>query len=156
MELAMTEIIRHITQKDRAHARQLNNIWRMKKEPLGLTQVKAAKVLGIGQSAVSQYLTGRIALNTDMILAFAKILRCSPIEISPDLVEYLLEMESEMVWIKTEDKTPRSGQHVMFPFDKHVESGTYTRKDGFKTRTGRLVSDIVYWFPTPKIPRTPK
>ena len=148
----MTEIIRHITQKDRANARRLNTIWREKKDGLGLTQVKTAKTLGIGQSAVSQYLTGRIALNTDMILAFAKLLRCSPVEISPDLVEHLLEVESEMVWIKTEDKKPRSGQKVMFPLGRQVESGSYTRKEGFMTRTGRSVNGVVHWFPTPRVP----
>ncbi len=148
----MTEIIRHITKKDEDNARRLNAIWRDKKDDLGLTQVKAAKALGIGQSAVSQFLTCRMALNTDMILAFAKLLRCSPVQISPDLVEDLLEMESEMAWVKLEDKKPRSGQKVLFSTGKIVEVGSYTRKDGFTTNTRRKVKEVVHWLPAPRVP----
>lgn len=80
-----SEIQRHITQKDRENARRLNRIWHAKIDDLSLTQELAAQALGIGQSAVSQYLNCRIALNLETIIAFAALLGCDPQDIDPDL-----------------------------------------------------------------------
>ncbi|MFY3139302.1 helix-turn-helix domain-containing protein [Achromobacter xylosoxidans] len=51
------------------------------------TQAYAAKYMGITQSAVSQYLLGKIALNLDTLLKFANLFGCRPEEISPALAE---------------------------------------------------------------------
>jgi len=39
-----------------------------------------------GQGVVTQYLNGSIALNTDAILRFSRVLGCSPADINPDLL----------------------------------------------------------------------
>jgi hypothetical protein len=45
-----------ITLEDRQNAQRLRKIWDKNKTELGLTQVKAAKILGITQPALNQYL----------------------------------------------------------------------------------------------------
>ena len=50
-----------------------------------LTQRRAAIDLKISQSAICQYLTGKIPLNIPIIIKFAKLFNVSPIEIDPDL-----------------------------------------------------------------------
>ena len=50
-----------------------------------LTQRRAAIDLKISQSAICQYLTGKIPLNIPIIIKFAKLFNISPIEIDPDL-----------------------------------------------------------------------
>lgn len=65
---------------------RLRKIWDRKKVELRLTQEKAADALGFStQATVSQYLRGKIPLNTDTILKFAALLQVKPEEISPSL-----------------------------------------------------------------------
>lgn len=79
-------VTRIITKRDEENARRLNAIWEAKKKNLGLTQTKAAAQLGFRhQSTVSQYLNCVIALNTDVVLKFAKLLEVDPARIDPEI-----------------------------------------------------------------------
>lgn len=77
--------MRNITAEDRENARRLKNIWERKKRDLNLTQVKAAKQLGMSQGSLAQYLNCHIALNYKAVIDFAKLLRVEPWEIDPSL-----------------------------------------------------------------------
>jgi len=50
-----------------------------------LTQRKAALNLNMSQSAVCQYLNGKIPLNLPVVIKFAKLFNVSPPEIDNDL-----------------------------------------------------------------------
>ena len=50
-----------------------------------LTQRMAAEEMGISQSAISQYMTGSIPLNLDIIIKFARLFKVSPPKIDNDL-----------------------------------------------------------------------
>ena len=76
---------RTITAADKDAARRLLAIWESKKQELKLTQVTVADEIGTSQSAISQYLNGTIALNTDAVIVFAKLLQCEPKDICPVL-----------------------------------------------------------------------
>jgi SOS-response transcriptional repressor LexA len=76
---------RIITDADKDAAKRLRAIWESKKQELKLTQVTVADEIGTSQSAISQYLNGTIALNTDAVLVFAKLLQCEPKDIRPVL-----------------------------------------------------------------------
>lgn len=77
---------RKISDSDKSAAQNLRRIWEAKRESLGLTQEKAAESLGFAtQGAVSQYLNGRTALNTDTTLKFASLLQVDPEDIKPEL-----------------------------------------------------------------------
>lgn len=77
---------RTITERDLANAARLKNIWLAYKDATKSTQTDLAEILGFaGQGVVTQYLNGSIALNTDAILRFARVLGVSPAEINPDL-----------------------------------------------------------------------
>lgn len=75
---------RQLTPAEKASTQRLRYIWDAKKKALGLTQEKAAHLLGwSAQGSVGQYLNGRIPLNTDAILKFADLLQVDPAEIDP-------------------------------------------------------------------------
>ena len=76
---------RIITDADKDAARKLRAIWESKKQELKLTQLAVANEIGTSQSAISQYLNGTIALNTDAVIVFAKLLQCEPKDIRPVL-----------------------------------------------------------------------
>ena len=76
---------RTITAADKDAAKRLLAIWESKKQELKLTQVTVADEIGTSQSAISQYLNGTIALNTDAVIVFAKLLQCEPKDICPVL-----------------------------------------------------------------------
>jgi SOS-response transcriptional repressor LexA len=76
---------RIITDADKDAAKRLLAIWESKKQELKLTQTAMAEEIGTSQSAISQYLNGTIALNTDAVIAFAKLLQCEPKDIRPVL-----------------------------------------------------------------------
>lgn len=76
---------RTITTLDKEKAARLLALWMRKKPELKLTQSSAAQALGFAnQGVVSQYLNCYIALNTDVVLRFAKLLGVSPGEIDPE------------------------------------------------------------------------
>lgn len=91
--------MRRITPEDKQAAARLKKLWNEKKEALSLTQEKAAEELGFNtQGAVSQYLNGKVPLNTDTIIKFAKILHVSPEAIKPELsslLKYVRETNSD-------------------------------------------------------------
>ncbi|KAB7895986.1 DNA-binding protein [Serratia sp. Leaf50] len=72
------------------NAARLHAIWNKKKVELRLTQEKAADALGFStQATVSQYLRGKIPLNTDAVLKFAVLLQVKPEEIDPSLTDLM-------------------------------------------------------------------
>jgi len=58
---------------------------RQKDSRLPFSQEAAAATLGFGQSALSQYLQGRIPLNVQALVKFARMLGCAPGDISATL-----------------------------------------------------------------------
>lgn len=79
---------RTITEEDLLAAKKLKQIWDEKKKPLGLTQEKAADLLGFAtQASISHYLTGKQALGVEAVLKFASLLQVAPEEIRPDMSE---------------------------------------------------------------------
>lgn len=78
------------TPADIAAAARLRAIWQRIPRPERPTQEKAAELLGTNQSAISQYVTGRIPLNARAVLTFARLLGCRPEDIRDDLPELQL------------------------------------------------------------------
>lgn len=108
---------RKITNTDLENAARLARVWRQKKDELNLTQEKLAEEWAVSQSTISQYLNGRIALNTDAVLRFAKRLEVSPLQIAPDLLEHLIGTNDPMAWIDVETFTPSDGT-MYYAIDK--------------------------------------
>jgi transcriptional regulator with XRE-family HTH domain len=81
-----------LSEKDLAASRNLKRIWEEKRDRLGLTQRKAAKIMGMAnQSAVSHYLNAQRPLTFSVTLKFARLLGIDPREIRADLDELRLE-----------------------------------------------------------------
>ncbi|MFO1430555.1 MAG: helix-turn-helix transcriptional regulator [Candidatus Competibacteraceae bacterium] len=76
---------------DEENARnRLKRIWEAKRKVLGLTQQNVADRCGwSSQSTTGHYLSGRLALNTDAVLALARVLNVNPNEIWPNLLPNL-------------------------------------------------------------------
>jgi transcriptional regulator with XRE-family HTH domain len=79
---------RDLTDSERADAARLKAIYARKKAEAGLTQEKLAALMGFStQSAVSHYLTGFIAMSSEVVFKFAHHLGVDPTEIRPDIWE---------------------------------------------------------------------
>lgn len=75
---------RDLTPDEIEDAKRLRKLWSEKKEQLHLSQVKAAKELGYSsQSAVSQYLNGKVPINFQTAAKFAKLLKTEIQVIAP-------------------------------------------------------------------------
>ena len=86
---------RNITEADRQAALRLQRIWEYKRQALNLTQEQVAHSCGWStQGAFSQYLRGKIPLNTDAVLKLAKVLQVAPQEIMPEIAELLAAQSS--------------------------------------------------------------
>jgi len=71
-----------------AALKRLNDIYLFQKSENGLTQKKLAALLGMKQqSAVSQYLLGKVPLNSMAVLNFAQAMNVSPLKIYPELMK---------------------------------------------------------------------
>lgn len=68
----------------KAEANRLRAIYEARKAELGFSQEEAGKAMGINQTMVSQYLTGRKPVGVLALLRFCKFLRVSPLRIRPD------------------------------------------------------------------------
>lgn len=75
---------RDLTQDEIDDAKRLRKLWSEKKEELHLSQVKAARELGYSsQSAVSQYINGKVPINFETAAKFAKLLKADIQQIAP-------------------------------------------------------------------------
>lgn len=75
---------RDLTQEEIDDAKRLRKVWSEKKEQLHLSQVKAARELGYSsQSAVSQYINGKVPINFETAAKFAKLLKTDIQDIFP-------------------------------------------------------------------------
>lgn len=75
-----------VTPEKKEIAFRLRRIWNAKAKTLGLTQTGVAERLGISQAALSQYINGHVATNTDIILKLANILDIEPKEVDPRIL----------------------------------------------------------------------
>lgn len=77
-----------LSEEDVKAASRLKEIWNSRKSELGLTQDRAAEILGFGtQGAVSHYLNAQTPLNLEAVLKFAGLLKVAPERIRPDLAD---------------------------------------------------------------------
>lgn len=82
----MAKVNRIITAEDRENAKRLYAIWSAYKARTKATQADLAKQMGFsGQAVVSQFLNCAVAMNTDVIIRFARILGVDPEAIDPRL-----------------------------------------------------------------------
>ncbi len=127
---------RPLTDEERAENLRLKAIFDARKADARakgrkLTQADVAEECGwSGQSAVSQFTTGRIPLNLDALLKLSKVLNFHPEEVSPRLARLIGSLptakpvDSEQglvnasVW---DDETPLSDDEVEVPFLREVE-----------------------------------
>lgn len=135
---------RNITYQDRQNARRLRKLWEDKKDSLHLTQVKATKALGINQSAVSQYLNGYIALNTDIALKFAALLQVDPEVIKPDLKKFHISASHQKtisVILTTSGKKMTEKIALKVPLDANTEvfGVRVDRAIGLRFRVGETI-----------------
>lgn len=69
---------------------RLRKIWDQKKDSLSLSQQDVADAFGISnQTAISQYLNGKIPLNLEAAIKFSKVLEVNIKEISPRHAEWV-------------------------------------------------------------------
>ncbi|MEJ9962468.1 helix-turn-helix transcriptional regulator [Escherichia albertii] len=79
-----------LSEIDLQAAQRLKEIWATKKTQLGLTQERAAEILGFStQGAVSHYLNGQTPLNLEAVIKFAGLLQVPPESIRPDMADLL-------------------------------------------------------------------
>ncbi|MDA8485133.1 transcriptional regulator [Pseudomonas resinovorans] len=127
---------RPLTEEEQAEAGRLMALYERKKamaRELGikLTQEDVASYCGwSGQSAFSQYATGKVALNLDALIRMAKVLEFSPREVSPrlaDMIESVMphkvEANAEMIGMMSpwDGLTPLQADEVAIPLYKEVE-----------------------------------
>jgi len=79
---------RNLSQDSLEISRRINILWRTTKKGLGLTQVQAAKKLGMSQSAFSQIMSGTVAVNSVMVLNITALLNADLSKLCKGLKEF--------------------------------------------------------------------
>lgn len=87
--------MRVITNNDIKTSQRLSKLWEKKRKVLELTQNDVADSLGITQSAISHQLHARMALTTDLVLAWAKVLQADPADIDPNVGKKIAIIKNE-------------------------------------------------------------
>lgn len=103
---------------DAARLKQLFSEWQRQRKSAGeaSSQESAAEILGFGQSALSQYLLGKIPLNPEVLSKFAKLMGRDMTDISPSLASKMISMVSPSLIILDE--------HISSKFDASNTSQT--------------------------------
>jgi transcriptional regulator with XRE-family HTH domain len=86
----------------------LRAIWDKKKVEMQFTQVEAAKELGWSQGAISHYLNNITDLGPAAIIKFANFLTVSPLDIDPNIVQHLPDVQRYEITADTSDLTKRT------------------------------------------------
>ena len=83
-------------------SKNLKAAWNARKKELKLTQELAAELLGFeSQGTVSQYLNGKIPVNTDAALKFAALLKVKPEDIREDLKDLMNYVDHQILMMIT-------------------------------------------------------
>lgn len=84
---------------------------KVRRQQMGLTQADIAVKLGVGQTAVSQWESGRVAPSTRNLFALAAVLECNPTD--------LVESDGEPVGDRDE-LDPEPGGFDSNAFDREI------------------------------------
>lgn len=72
-----------------AEALRLRPFWEAAKRDLGLTQVKLAALLGVGQSSVNRWISGEQPIPTERLMELAALLHFDPIDVRPECSRFI-------------------------------------------------------------------
>lgn len=100
---------RALTVAEQRATRNLKQLWqrentdRVMRGDDRLTQEEAGLAMGMGQSAVSQFLRGEVPLGLESVLKFSRLLNVDPRQIRKDLAElnWALERVEQLACIQT-------------------------------------------------------
>ncbi|MDD1976955.1 helix-turn-helix transcriptional regulator [Pseudomonas putida] len=139
---------RPLTPEEVAESQRLKAIYEQKKAAAraagkSLTQADVADACGwSGQSAFSQYATGKVPLNVEALLKLSKALGFSPVEVSPRLMKLVAqpgqdERQHDLQAIRTwDEQTPVDDDEVSVPFLKEVELAAGVGRFGIEIDDG--------------------
>jgi len=85
------------TENDKRVAARFSRLWAKKRLEMSMTQEQLAGALGISQSAVSQMLSCRMLISTEMVMKIAVVLGESPTSIDPAYFKRFDMNRSEMI-----------------------------------------------------------
>jgi transcriptional regulator with XRE-family HTH domain len=105
---------------DTLATQNLRAIWDRRKRELGITQVEAAKALGLTQGALSQYLNGTIKLAPPAIIKLARYLEVEPSEIDPDIDSNMKNALGIDIRFNFSDATKKIEQYGFVGIDAEV------------------------------------
>ncbi|MGB9088400.1 MAG: S24 family peptidase [Pseudomonas farsensis] len=139
---------RPLTPEEIQESQRLKAIYEQRKQAAkiagrSLNQADVADACGwSGQSAFSQYATGKVPLNLEALLRMAKALDFSPAEVSPRLLKGIAEpmqpsKDMELKPIRAwDEKTPVDEDEVAVPFLKEVELAAGSGRFGIEEDDG--------------------
>lgn len=139
---------RPLTPEEIAESQRLKAIYEQKKAAAkaagrSLTQADVADACGwSGQSAFSQYATGKVPLNVEALLKLSKALGFAPGEVSTRLMKGITPPQDgpgalELQQIKTwDDRTPLDDHEVEVPFLREVELSAGSGRFGIEEDDG--------------------
>lgn len=129
---------RPITPEQKADADRLKVIyeaWKAEKEKSGaarITQPEIAEQLGVGQSAFSQRINGRLAMNKEFAAKIASLVGCKVSDFSPSLASEIEQLTAddaeEFTLVKRADVRVSAG-HGLLVFDEGSQSSLSFRRD---------------------------
>lgn len=158
--LARMKIRRPLTPEETAESARLKAIYEQRKSAAkaagrSLTQADVAEACGwSGQSAFSQYATGKVPLNVEALLKLAKALNFDASEVSTRLVSTVANVQQERIQpsvkfgnIETwDDETPLDDDEVYVPFLQEVElaagSGRFVIEESDSARLRFFKKDL--------------
>ena len=85
------------TDNDKRIATRFSRLWAKKRLEMSMTQEQLAGALGISQSAVSQMLSCKMLISTEMVMKIAVVLGQSPTSIDPAYFKRFDMNRSEMI-----------------------------------------------------------
>lgn len=158
--LVRMKIRRPLTPEEVAESARLKAIYEQRKSAAkaagrSLTQADVAEACGwSGQSAFSQYATGKVPLNVEALLKLAKALNFDASEVSSRLVSTVANVQQERIQpsvklgtIETwDDTTPLPDDEVYVPFLREVElaagSGRFVIEESDTAKLRFFKSDL--------------
>lgn len=91
--------------------------WQKRQREAGLpsSQDAASELLGVNQSALNQYLNGRIPLNLPFLLTISRVIEADPVAISPRLMSSLQGVPNKVIEVSSEHAEQAYGRYGLAP-----------------------------------------
>lgn len=136
--LMARKINKTITPEDIAASKRCFDLWKKKKDEMGINQEQLGELMGVTQSTISSWFHGRTPIGTNALLKFAAVFDVPPTEIRPEFEHGAFSGELSPDTLRIAKKIETLPEGVRQDLERTIDNILNSNYIGFIQQVGRI------------------